>query len=320
MPVREPIVLKEDIKQLKRETDTAIFAHNYMDPDIIEIADVCGDCFELTSAAARIEQKNILVCAVRYVAETVAVMAPDKNVRLSHSQANCPMTGRIRAERVELFRQENPDVCIVAGMNSSLQIKANADVCVTAGNAVTVINSLPQEKILFIPDGGLGEYVAQRAENKQMEIWPGGCPVLRSAEKSDIELARRKWPGVPIAVNSRCRQEVAELADMTGSTDEIIDFCENSVHDVVICDETAIRMRMNERYPERFFKQLASSKLICNSMKLTTLEIVERALKGEAGEQMLIPFDLADAAREPIEAMIKIMSGRKRKNRKSITY
>ncbi|MBQ6796765.1 MAG: quinolinate synthase NadA [Clostridia bacterium] len=313
MPIREPIVLKEDIKQLKRETDTAVFAHNYMDPDIVEIADACGDGFDLAMAAANAPQKNILICGVRYIAETAAVMAPDKNIRLSHSQAGCPMTGRVSAARVEMFREQNPDVCIVVSINSSLQIKANADICVTPTNAVSVIRALSRDKILFLPDGSLGEYIAKMVPEKQIEVWPGGCPVLRSVERSDIELARRKWPNVPVAVSSRCRSEVTELADMIGSTNEIISFCEDSAHEVIICDEMAIHARMNEKYPEKFFKQLAPSKLICNSMRLTTLEIVERALKQEAGEQILVPFDLADAAREPIDAMIKLMSVKKRK-------
>lgn len=314
MPVREPIVLIEDIKQLKRETDTAIFAHSYMDPDIVEVADLCADSLGIALAAARAKQKNILICSVRYTAETAAVMAPDKNIRLSHSQAICPVTGQMSAVRVRKYREENPDVCIMASINSSLEIKAEADICADAENILCVASSVKQDKILFLPDESLGNFLKEKMPEKEIEVWPGGCPVLRSVEVSDIELAKQKWPGVPIVISNACRPEVRRLADFCASTAEIIEYCNNSLHEVIICDETAIHNRLHKRYPERFFRQLAPSKLICNSMRLTTLEAVERALKGEAGEQIILPFDLAESARMPLEAMVKAV-GRKRKTK-----
>lgn len=304
MPVREPIVLKEDIKQLKRETDTAILAHNYMDPDIIEISDIHGDSLTLAMAAMNVRQKNILVCAVRFMAETAAVLAPDKNVILSHTQAVCPMTNQVSAARIRMYKEENPDVCVMACMNASLEVKAEADICVTAANAPEVAAAVRQKKILIVPDSSLGEYVRRRVPKKEIEVWNGGCPVLRSAEKSDITLAREKWPGIPVAVNSQCRDELCEAADFSGSTAQILKYCEKMPHEVIICDETSVHARLHRNYPERFFRQLAPTKLICNSMRLTTLEVVEKAIKGEAGESVVIPFDVADAARRPIEAML----------------
>ncbi|MBP3413727.1 MAG: quinolinate synthase NadA [Clostridia bacterium] len=314
MPVREPIVLIEDIKQLKRETDTAIFAHNYMDPDIIEVADYCGDSLGMALAAEQAKQKNILICSVRYTAETAAVMAPDKNIRLSHSQAICPVTGQMSAVRVRKYREDNPDVCIMASINSSLEIKAEADICADAENILRVASSVKKDKILFLPDESLGNYLKENMPEKEIEVWPGGCPVLRSVDISDIELARQKWPGVPVVVNNACRSEVRKLADFCASTGEIVEYCNKSLHEVIICDEISIHGRLYRKYPERFFRQLAPSKLICNSMRLTTLEVVERALKGEAGEQIILPFDLAESARAPLEAMIKAVS-RKRKTK-----
>ncbi len=298
--------LKKAILDAKNETGTLILAHTYQDPDIVDIADITGDSFALSKAAAKIENKNrVLLCGVRFMADTVKILSPEKEVILSHRHATCPMAEQIAPERVRQFKEENPDVCVCAYINTSTELKAECDVCVTSSTAVKIVKALPYEKILFIPDKNLGGYVRSFVPEKEIILWDGCCPTHHSVSVKDVTDAKAKHPDAKIAVHPECRSEVVAMCDFVGSTSEIIDFCKSCEGDVIIATERGVCDKLSRDYPDRGFYQLASNKLTCPNMKMTTLDGVYKALTGEFGDIIEIDKDIRLRAKRSIDNMLK---------------
>lgn len=298
--------LKQAILQAKKDTGTLILAHTYQAPDIIDIADISGDSFALSKAAAGMpEVRRVLLCGVRFMADTVKILSPEKEVVLSHKKATCPMAEQIAPERVRVFRQEHPDVCVCAYINTSTELKAECDVCVTSSTAVKIVSSLPSEKVLFIPDQNLGGYVAQFVPEKEIILWDGCCPTHHSVSVKDVQEAKAKHPGAKIAVHPECRREVVELCDFIGSTSEIISYCKRVSDDVIIATERGVCEKLARDYPERGFFQLAPGKLTCPNMKMTTLQNVYDALLGNFGDVIEIEESLRLRAKRSIDNMLK---------------
>ena len=298
--------LKQAILQAKKDTGTLILAHTYQAPDIIDIADISGDSFALSKAAAGMpEVRRVLLCGVRFMADTVKILSPQKEVVLSHKRATCPMAEQIAPERVRAFRQEHPDVCVCAYINTSTELKAECDVCVTSSTAVKIVSSLPSEKVLFIPDQNLGGYVAQFVPEKEIILWDGCYPTHHSVSVKDVQEAKAKHPGAKIAVHPECRREVVELCDFIGSTSEIISYCKRVSDDVIIATERGVCEKLARDYPERGFFQLAPGKLTCPNMKMTTLQNVYDALLGNFGDVIEIEESLRLRAKRSIDNMLK---------------
>ncbi len=298
--------LKQAIMQAKKDTGTLVLAHTYQDPDIIDIADISGDSFALSKAAAKMpEVRRVLLCGVRFMADTVKILSPEKEVVLSHRKATCPMAEQISPERVRAFRQENPDVCVCAYINTSTELKAECDVCVTSSTAVKIVSSLPSKKVLFIPDQNLGSYVAKFVPEKEIILWDGCCPTHHSVSVKDVQDAKAKHPGAKIAVHPECRKEVVALCDFIGSTSEIINYCKSVSDDVVIATEKGVCDKLSRDYPERGFFQLAPTKLVCPNMKMTTLQNVYDAILGNFGDVIEIEEELRLKAKRSIDNMLK---------------
>ena len=298
--------LKQAIMKVKKETGTLILAHTYQDPDIIDVADISGDSFALSKSAAKMpEVKRVLLCGVRFMADTVKILSPEKEVILSHRNATCPMAEQIAPERVRKFREENPDVCVCAYINTSTELKAECDVCVTSSTAVKIVSSLPSKKVLFIPDQNLGGYVSKFVPDKEIILWDGCCPTHHSVSVKDLLEAKAKHPGAKIAVHPECRKDVVDLCDFIGSTSEIIDYCKKCGDDVVIATEKGVCDKLSRDYPERGFYQLAPNKLVCPNMKMTTLDNVYKAILGEFGDVIEIEEELRLKAKRSIDNMLK---------------
>lgn len=283
MAVREIPELKADILRLKEQTGTAVLAHYYIDPDVQEIADACGDSMGLVRAAMELDAKRIVIAGVYFMAETIALLCPDKEIILAHSQARCPMSGQIFPGRIRMYREEHPDCFIVTGLSASSKLKAECDLCVTRSNAVDILRRLEVKEVLFASDCNIGEYLKENLPDVDVTVWNCSCPMLNSVAVQDVDLARQKWSGASLAVNMSCRSEIRRMADIVGSAADIIRYCEAVDWDVIIADETAVCQMLSRRHPERQFHQLAPSKLICSNMQINTLEAVERAIKGEFG-------------------------------------
>ena len=298
--------LKEAIRRVKEETGTLVLAHTYQDPDIIDVADISGDSFALSkAAAARPDKKRVLLCGVRFMADTVKILSPEKEVILSHKNATCPMAEQIPPERVRAFREAKPDVCVCAYINTSTELKAECDVCVTSSTAVKIVSALPARRILFIPDQNLGGFVRGAVPEKEIILWNGCCPTHHSVSVKDVEEAKAAHPGAKIAVHPECRREVTVLCDFVGSTSEIIAYCKRVTDDVIIATERGVCDRLRRDYPERGFYQLAPNKLVCPNMKMTTLQNVYDALQGQSGDVIEIDEALRLRAKRSIDNMLR---------------
>ncbi|MGN1458391.1 MAG: quinolinate synthase NadA [Acutalibacteraceae bacterium] len=263
--------VQEKIRKLKTEKDVCILAHAYQNRDIAEIADFTGDSFQLGKYAQSVENKNILLCGVKFMAETIKILSPEKNVYISNVSATCPMAQQITPGLITQMRNVEPERTVVAYINTTAEIKAVSDVCVTSSTAVKIVKNIPNDKILFVPDSNLGDYVKKSLPQKDIRLVHGGCPVHTSVSVSDVKKTKTLYPDALLLVHPECIPEVVELADYVGSTSGIINFAKQSERKTfIIGTEVSIKDTLQHECPEKHFISL-SKNLVCPDMKLTTL-------------------------------------------------
>ena len=297
--------LKQAIMEEKKRKGVLILAHTYQDPDILEIADIVGDSYALSKAAQNVPQNKVLMCGVRFMAETVKILSPEKEVLLSHADAGCPMAEQLDPAEVRRYRETHPDHAVCAYVNTTAQLKALADVCVTSSSAVEIVSRIPQEDILFIPDKNLGAYVQAMLPQKRIHLMDGCCPVHNAITPQMIEQARRAHPGAKVAIHPECPYEAVRLADVAGSTKEILDFIHGSGDAMIIATERGVYDALVRQYPNRALYQLEPELLTCHDMKKTTLQGVYDALTGKGGQTIELDGQLLSAARGSIENMLR---------------
>ncbi|MCD8007577.1 MAG: quinolinate synthase NadA [Clostridiales bacterium] len=298
--------LQEKILQLKKEKDFCILAHAYQGQEILEVADYTGDSYGLSVQASRDAHRNVLMCGVRFMAETCKVLSPDKRVLLANPLAGCPMAEQLDLETLEALKEKYPDYAAVAYINTTSELKTACDVCVTSSSAVKICRALPADKILFIPDQQLGRYVAAQVPKKQFAFYSGGCPRHVVVRAHDVERARAAHPGALLLVHPECRPEVVSQADYVGSTTGIMDFAMKSDRDsFLIGTENSIVEHLQFACPDKAFYPL-SVNLSCMNMKVTTLMDVYRALSGRGGEEIALPQPVLDGAGRCIRRMIEL--------------
>ena len=296
--------IQAQILKLKAQTDTCILAHSYMSEEICEIADFTGDSYALAVKAKTVPQKNVIMCGVRFMAETVKMLSPQKRVYLANPQAGCPMAEQMEREVIEQVKTMYPDYAVVAYINTTAQLKAIADVCVTSSSAVKICRAIPEKNILFIPDINLGTYVKNQVPEKNFKLLSGGCPTHARVEKNDVLKAKKAHPNALFLVHPECRPEVVELADFVGSTKGIMDFAVNSAHnEFIIGTENAIVQHLQYKCPDKKFYPL-SKDLVCHNMKITTLADVINCLEGN-GEEIIMDEALRLQAVKCIDKMIE---------------
>ncbi|MCL4424531.1 MAG: quinolinate synthase NadA, partial [Firmicutes bacterium] len=266
--------LVREIQRLKEERGAIILAHVYQKPEVQDIADYVGDSLGLSQEAAKTGARVVVFCGVHFMAETAAMLSPEKIVLLPAANAGCPMADMAAAEEVRRKKEETGAV-VVAYVNTSAAVKAESDYCCTSANAARVLAAIPSGKpILFVPDRHLGEFAARRAE-REVILWNGFCPTHHRLTAEDVLAARDEHPGAPVLVHPECRSEVVELADYVGSTSGIINFVQRSqAREFIIGTESGILHPLRKENPEKAF-YLASDKLVCPNMKRTTLELVK---------------------------------------------
>lgn len=297
--------LQNEILRLKKENDFCILAHSYQGKEITEIADFVGDSFQLSVMASKAPQKNMLMCGVRFMAETVKILSPEKKVYLSNAMAGCPMAEQMDKELISDFKAKNPEYTVVCYINTTAELKTVCDVCVTSSSALKIMKALPQKDILFIPDCNLGDYVAKSVPDKNVRLMQGGCPVHASVTENEVLEAKKLHPNALLLVHPECTPKVVKHADYVGSTSGIVDFATKSDNkEFIIGTELSIAEHLQYACPEKRFYYL-SKKLICSNMKLTTLPDVYRALVGE-GEEIVMDCDTVAKARKCIDKMIEL--------------
>lgn len=299
------VEMQKLILEEKKKRGIKILAHTYQTPDIIDIADVVGDSFLLSEAAQKLDCDTVIMCGVKFMAETVKILSPEKRVILAAPKATCPMAIQISPERLAKFKKENPDTIICAYINTTAELKALSDVCVTSSSALRIIERLEAKDILFIPDQNLGSYVRDRVKDKNIILWEGCCPTHHSVTVKDVIDAKAAHPGAKLAVHPECRPDVLKLADFIGSTSAIIDYALSESGDIIIGTERGVSDYLTEKHPDRNFYQLTKNKLVCPNMKMTTLEGVYKALIGEGGKEIEMDEELRLAAKRSIDKMLE---------------
>ncbi len=294
----------EEIHDLKREKNAIILAHNYQMPDVQDVADVTGDSLELARAAAKMEGDVIVFCGVDFMAETAAILSPKKRVLLPAADASCPMAGMITPKELRLARSRNPDAAAVCYVNSTAAVKAESDICCTSSTAVAVVQSLPEERVIFVPDRNLAHYAA-RFTNKEILAWDGFCMVHDRVTVDHVRRAREQHPQAEVLVHPECRPDVIDTADHVASTSGIIrEVCMAEGREFIIGTETGILHRLKKECPDKTCYPLSPS-MICTDMKKTSLVMVRDALRNMAPE-IRVDEEIAVRARSAIERMLAL--------------
>ena len=298
--------LQDEIIRLKKENDVCILAHAYQSHDIWEVADYVGDSYGLSQQAAKATQKTVLMCGVRFMAETVKILSPEKKVLLSNPNAGCPMAEQMDVELISQVKEMNPGYTVVAYINTTSELKTICDVCVTSSSAVKIVKNIENKNILFIPDCNLGHWVAEQVPEKNIKLLQGGCPTHVRMSVKDVEAARKAHPDALLLVHPECLPEVTEKADYKGSTTGIMDYAKNSdAKEFIIGTENSIVQHLQFACPDKKFYPL-SKDCVCHNMKLTTLGDLYDCVKGIGGEEIELSDEIREKAKRCIDTMLTL--------------
>lgn len=299
--------IQDEIIRLKKEKDICILAHSYQSEDILEVADFSGDSYALSVKAAKAPNKTLIMCGVRFMAETAKLLSPDKTVYLANGDAGCPMAEQFTADYIQKIKETDyKNYAIVAYINTTTQLKTVCDVCVTSSSAVKIVKNLPEKNILFIPDCNLGSFVAENCPEKNIALLSGGCPVHAAITAEEIKQAKTAHPNALLLVHPECKKEVTAQADFAGSTADIMNFAKNSdAKEFIIGTENSIVQHLQIMCPDKKFYAM-SKHLICSDMKLTTITDVYNTVKGIGGEEITLSEDTMQKAVRCINKMIEL--------------
>ncbi|MEK7774054.1 MAG: quinolinate synthase NadA, partial [Deltaproteobacteria bacterium] len=295
--------LKKEVRALLKERDAIMLAHNYQRDEVQEIADVTGDSLALSQAAAGSASKVIVFCGVHFMAESAAILSPQKTVILPRMDAGCPMADMITPEDLIREKDKRPGVPVVAYVNTSAAVKALSDICCTSANAVSVVNSLAQDKVYMIPDRNLSHYVSLSVK-KKMEWWDGFCPTHEKLKPEEVLKAKAENPGAVFVCHPECNPEVVLLADHVCSTSGMYKYARATPAKIIIVGtEMGILYRLKKENPDKGFI-MPSRSLICPNMKLTALEDVVESLM-EMKNVVTVPEDIRVRAKAALDRMLK---------------
>lgn len=298
------------INQLKEEKNAVILAHYYQRPEIQDIADYIGDSLELSKKAQQTDADIIVFCGVRFMAETAKILNPDKKVLHPNPESGCPMADMATVEGVLKLKQQHPDAVVVSYINTNADVKTVSDVIVTSRNAVKVVKSLKENKIIFVPDQFLGGFVAKQVPEKEFILWKGFCPPHFNLSKDALLELKNKYPQAKIAVHPECNTDAVEIADFVGSTSQIVEFATTCDSDtVIIGTEVGIEYTLKKKNPNKkyIFPQAADycGAVHCCDMKKNTLEKVLQVLEEEINE-VILDKDIIEKAIKPLERMLSL--------------
>jgi quinolinate synthase len=297
------------IRKLKDERGAVILAHNYQPGEIQDLADFTGDSLGLSIKAAETDAGVIVFCGVQFMAETAAILSPEKTVLLPDKSAGCPMADMITAEQLRQLKKEYPDALVVCYVNSSAEVKAESDYCCTSANAVEVVNSLPKDRrIIFVPDQHLGRFAAERT-GRDLVLWPGYCHVHVVITEDDIRTARAKYPDAIVMAHPECTEPVKELSDEMLSTSQMLKFAARSTAKrFIIATEIGIIHTLKKENPNAQFIA-ASERAICPNMKKITMEKIVWALE-DMQYKISVPKAIREKAKKALDKMVEILPAR----------
>jgi quinolinate synthase len=298
--------LFEKIKNLKDKRRAVILAHNYQPPDIQDIADFCGDSLGLSINASKTDAQTIVFCGVEFMAETAAILSPQKTVLLPDRFAGCPLADMITAEQLRRLKLKHPDALVVCYVNSSAEVKAESDYCCTSANAVEVVRSLPKDRpVIFVPDQHLGRFVMDKA-GRDLVLWPGYCPTHVVITIDDITNARAKYPDAILMAHPECTEPIKDLADQILSTGQMLKFVKNSpAKRFIVATEIGIIHALKKENPQAEFVP-ASERAVCPNMKKITLDKVIMALE-DMQYKVTVPEEIRKKAKKSLDRMVEIL-------------
>ncbi len=296
--------LQQRVIDLKKKLGLLIVAHNYQRPEVQDVADFVGDSLELARRAKESDAKGIIFCGVHFMAENASLVNPSLPVYLAESTAGCPMADMIDVFDLREWKEKYPRAAVVCYVNSTAAVKAESDICCTSANALQVVESLPHDEILFIPDQNLGHYVSTMT-SKRMINYPGFCITHQRLQPEQVRRAREMYPGVPVVVHPECAPEVVAQADVVCSTSQMVRYAgENPARTFLIGTEEGLLHRLRLENPGKTF-YLISNGLICPNMKRTRLEAVVSTME-EARNLIIISDEVRQGARQALDRMLAL--------------
>ncbi|MCE8422321.1 MAG: quinolinate synthase NadA [Candidatus Methanoperedens sp.] len=292
------------ILQLKKERKAIILAHNYQRSDVQDVADFVGDSFGLSKTAVSSAAETIVFCGVDFMAESAAILNPEKTVLLPELSAQCPMAAMIPPASLRLEKKKYPDAAVVCYVNTPASVKAQSDICCTSANAIKVVNVQEEDEILFVPDRNLALYVAKHTDKKIIP-WNGYCPTHHLILPGDILLEKEEHPEAEILVHPECRPDVVSLADQVLSTSGMLKYAKQSTSkEFIIGTELGLLHRLNQENPGKLFFP-ATKYAVCPNMKMNTLASILRAL--ENNEHIIkIPENIRIRAKSALDRMLEV--------------
>lgn len=307
--------LIDEITELKKRRGAVIMAHNYQLPEVQAVADHTGDSLGLARLAAETQARTIVLCGVSFMAETAAIICPDKTVLLPEPDAGCPLADMLGADDVREARQRFPGLYVISYVNSSAAVKAESDICCTSSNGVEVLRRAPAERpVLFCPDRHLGEYAARSVgrdyalypREAPVMLWPGFCPTHHRVTVADVRAARQAHPRAEVMVHPECDIAVIEAADIAASTGGMLEYPDSvEAAEFIVGTEIGMLTPLEKRYPDRVFHPLAPQKTVCFNMKRNTLASLRRVLRDEQ-PVVEVPAAVAERARAALERMLAV--------------
>lgn len=298
--------VQSEIMRLKKEKDICILAHSYQAREILEVADFTGDSYKLSVDAVNVNNKNIIMSGVRFMAETCKILSPQKRVFLPCPQAGCAMAEQMDKQLISQVKKMYPDYTVVAYINTTADLKTVCDVCVTSSSAVKICKNIKNKNILFIPDCNLGAYVASQLPEKNIKLLSGGCPIHACVNTDDVKKAKELYPNALLLVHPECIPQVSAMADYVGSTSGIMSYAQSSPEkEFIIGTEISIAEHLQYMCPDKSF-HILSQKLICSNMKATTLFDLYNCVRGRAGEEILLDECTIKDAKKCIDEMIRL--------------
>lgn len=302
-------VLKKKINKLRKEKNAVILAHNYQRDEIQDIADITGDSLQLARAATKVDADIIEFCGVHFMAESASILNPEKKVLLPVKEAGCPLADMITAEKLRVLKAQHPDAACVCYVNSAAEVKAESDVACTSSNAIEVVRSLANKKIIFVPDENLGKYAQLNVPEKEIILWKGFCSTHIRLSEEEVIKAKKEHPQAEFLAHPECNPEVLELADQVCSTGGMFKYARASKSkEFIIGTESGMLYRLQKENPDKRF-YLPSEHLVCANMKLTTLGWVAHSLEAEVFE-IRVAEEVRLKAKKSLDKMLEITYGK----------
>lgn len=293
------------IMELKAQKDAVILAHYYQRDEIQEVADYIGDSLYLSQVAKKLDNKLLVFCGVHFMAETAKILSPEKKVLLPDLDAGCPMADMVNDQALRDYKEQNPEAKIICYVNSTAAVKALSDVCVTSTNAKKIAQNFVGEKLLYVPDQNLGNYLNEQIPGLNMDLWPGHCCIHNNLKVKQVDELKAAHPEAQVVIHPEANPDVVKMADFVGSTKALLDYVTASEQkEFIVGTECGILYAMRKQNPDKKF-YLLTERLTCRTMKLTTIDKVYDVLKNETNEIIVEP-EIAKKAYKALDLMLEL--------------